>query len=194
GDWLAGEIEKLRARVAEAESKAEDFRSKSNLFVGANNNSLSNQQLGEVTSQLAAARSQKADADAKAQLIRDMLRSGRPAEYGEIINSELIRRLNEQRVTLRAQLAEQSSTLLGNHPRIRELRAQIADLERQIRGEAERLVRALENDATIAGARVEQLTRNLDLLKRQASSTNEQDVHLRALEREAKAQRDLLES
>jgi polysaccharide biosynthesis transport protein len=194
GKWLAGEIENLRARVAEAESKVEEFRSKSNLFVGATNSSLSNQQLGEITSQLAVARSQQVDADARAQLIREMLRSGRAIEYSEIINSELIRRLNEQRVTLRAQLAEQSSTLLSGHPRIKELRAQITDLERQIRGEAERLVRALENDAQIAGARVEQLTRNLDQLKKQATSTNEQDVHLRALEREAKAQRDLLES
>ena len=34
----------------------------------------------------------------------------------------------------------------------------------------------------------------LDALKRQAASTNEQDVQLRALERDAKSQRDLLES
>ncbi|HEX2215789.1 MAG TPA: exopolysaccharide transport family protein [Xanthobacteraceae bacterium] len=193
-EWLAGEIETLRTKVAEAESKAEEFRSRSNLFVGANNNTLSNQQLGEVNSQVAAARAQQAEADAKARSIRDMLRSGRAVEAGEVINSELIRRLNEQRITLRAQLAEQSSTLLGGHPRIKELRAQIADLERQIRDEAERQVRALENDAAIAGARVEQLRANLEQLKRQAASTNEQDVQLRALEREAKAQRDLLES
>ena len=60
----------------------------------------------------------------------------RPLESSDVVNSELIRRLNEQRVTLRAQLAEQSSTLLDNHPRIKELRAQIADLDRQIRDEA----------------------------------------------------------
>src|SRR5262249_29840596 len=35
---------------------------------------------------------------------------------------------------------------------------------------------------------------SLDQLKRQAANTNEQDVQLRALEREAKAQRELLES
>ena len=34
----------------------------------------------------------------------------------------------------------------------------------------------------------------LDQLKKQAASSNEQDVKLRALEREAKSQRDLLES
>ena len=38
------------------------------------------------------------------------------------------------------------------------------------------------------------LTSGLDALKRQAASNNGQDVELRALEREAKAQRDLLES
>jgi Mrp family chromosome partitioning ATPase len=97
-------------------------------------------------------------------------------------------------VTLRAQLAEQSSTLLPLHPRIKELRAQIADLETQIRREAERTVRTLETDARIAGDRVEQLTTSLDQLKKQASVLGGQDVQLRALEREAKAQRDLLES
>jgi polysaccharide biosynthesis transport protein len=95
---------------------------------------------------------------------------------------------------LRAQLAEQSSTLLDAHPRIKELKAQISDLDRQIRDEAARLARSFENDARIAGARVESLQGSLDQLKQQAASTNGQDIELRALEREAKAQRDLLES
>jgi polysaccharide biosynthesis transport protein len=194
GRWLAGEIENLRRRVAEAEARAEEFRSKSNLFIGANNTTLSNQQLAEVNSQLAAARSRKAESEAKAQFIRDMLKNGKSLESTDFLNSELIRRLAEQRVTLRAQLAEQSSTLLDGHPRIKELKAQIADLDRAIRDEAEKLVRSLENDARIAGARVDSLSNNLEQLKRQAASTNGQDVELRALEREAKAQRDLLES
>lgn len=192
--WLAGEIDNLRKKVAEAEAKADDFRSKSNLFIGTNNTSLSNQQLGEFNTQLALARSQKADAEAKAKAIRALLKSGQTIESSEIINSELIRRLSEQSATLRAQLAEQSSTLLGNHPRIKELKAQIADLDRQIHGEAERIVRSLENDARMSGTRVESLTAVLDQMKRQATSSNGQDVELRALEREAKAQRDLLES
>lgn len=192
--YLSREIDSLRLKVADAEAKVEEFRTKSNLFVGSNNSMLSNQQLGELSSQLAVARSQQAEAETKARLIRDMLRSGRPIEYSDIINSDLIRRLNEQYITLRAQLAEQSSTLLGGHPRIKELRAQISDLERQIRNEAERLVRSFENDAKLTSARVEQIGTSLDQLKRQAASNNGSDVQLRALEREAKAQRDLLES
>jgi succinoglycan biosynthesis transport protein ExoP len=194
GRWLAGEIEVLRQKLADAEAKVEEFRSKSNLFVGTNGTSLSNQGLGELNSQLAAARSQKADAEAKARFIRDTLKSGKSLESADFLNSELIRRMGEQLATLRGQLAEQSSTLLDNHPRIKELKAQIADLDRQIRTEAERLARSLENDARIAGARVETLGENLGQLKQQAATTNEQDIQLRAYEREAKAQRDLLES
>ena len=192
--WLSGEIETMRKKVADAEAKVEAFRAKSNLLVGPNNTTLSVQQLGDLNAQLAAARALKSDAGAKAKLIRDMLKSGETIESSDILNSELIRRLSEQRVTLRAQLAEQSSTLLANHPRIKELRAQIADLDIQIRKEAEALARSLENDAKLADAKVAAQLSTFDQLKSQAVTSNEDDVRLRALERDAKSQRDLLES
>ena len=194
GQWLSGEIDNLRRKVADAEDRVAAFRSKSNLFIGTNNTTLSNQQLGELNTQLNNARAQKADAEARARSIRDMLNSGRPIEASEVLNSDLVRRLSEQRVTLRAQLAEQSSTLMDRHPRIKELKAQIADLDRQIREEAGKLSRAFENDARIAGARMDSLSASLDQLKAHATSSNGEEVQLRALEREAKAQRDLLET
>jgi polysaccharide biosynthesis transport protein len=192
--WLSGEIDNLRKKVADAESRVEDFRSKSSLFVGTNNTTLSNQQMGELNTQLNNARGLKSDAESKARMIREMLQGGKPIEASDVLNSELIRRLSEQRVTLRAQLAEQSSTLLDNHPRIKELKAQLAVLDTQIRDEASKVSRSLDNDARIAGGRVEGLSASLDQLKKQASSSNGQDVQLRALDREAKAQRELLES
>src|SRR6202790_528821 len=194
GQWLSGEIENLRKKVAEAESHVEDFRSKSSLFIGTNNTTLSNQQMGELNTQLNNARALKSDAESKARLIREMLQSGKPIEASEVLNSELTRRLSEQRVTLRAQLAEQSSTLLDGHPRIKELKAQLADLDRQLREEASKISRSLDNDSRIAGGRVEGLGASLEQLKKQASSTNGQDVPLRAAETGAKAQRGLLES
>jgi succinoglycan biosynthesis transport protein ExoP len=192
--WLLGEIESLRHKVAGAESRVEEFRSKSSLFIGTNNTSLSNQQMGELNTQLNNARALKSDAENKARLIREMLQSGKPIEASEVLNSELMRRLSEQRMTLRAQLAEQASTLLDNHPRIKELKAQLADLDHQIRDEAGKISRSLDADAHIAGGRLDSLSVSLDQLKKQATSSNGQDVELRALEREAKAQRDLLES
>ncbi len=192
--FLLGQIEKLRQSVSEAEARVEQYRATTNLMIGTNNTTLSSQQLGDVNAQVASARALKADAESKARVIRDALKRGAATEVSEVMNSDILRRLSEQLVTLRAQLAEQSSTLLDQHPRIKELRAQIADLSRQIRSEAERLAIAFENDAKSAADRLQSLSAMLDQLKTAAASTNEQDVKLRALDREAKSQRDLLES
>ena len=194
GQVLAGQIDILRKKVVEAESKVEAYRAKSGLLVGNNNTTLSAQQLGDMNAQLAASRAQKTDAEAKARLIREMLKSGQPIESSDVLNSELIRRLSEQRVTLRAQLVEQSSTLLDNHPRIKELKAQIADLDHQITQEAATQARSFENDAKLASARLDSQMASLDQLKSQAATTNVDDVQLRELERDAKSQRDLLEN
>ena len=194
GDWLAGEIANLRTKVADAEAKVEAYRAQSNLFVGSNNTSLPNQQLTEINSQISAARGQKADLEARARQLREVVRSGKSIESSDIANSESMRRLIEQRNALRSQLAEQSTTLLDQHPRIKELKAQIAEVEREIRSEGERLAAQLDNDARVAGDRLETLTASLNTVKKQASQTNEQDVQLRALDREAKTERDLLES
>ncbi|HVG51592.1 MAG TPA: GumC family protein, partial [Xanthobacteraceae bacterium] len=145
--WLSGEIEKLRARVSEAEERVEAFRAKSNLLVGPNNTTLSNQQLGELNTQVSAARGQRADAETRAKSIRELLRKGGAIESSDVLNFDIVRRLSEQRAILRGQLAEQSSTLLDAHPRIKELKAQIADIDQQIRAEAVKLARSFENDA-----------------------------------------------
>ncbi len=56
--------------------KVEDFRSKTNLFIGTNNTTLSNQTLGESNRRSATARSQKAELESKARFIRDLLKRG----------------------------------------------------------------------------------------------------------------------
>ena len=194
GNWLAGEIEKMRTRVADAEAQVEEYRTRENLFSGSNNTSLPSQQLTEINSQIAAARGQKADVEARARQLRDLMNSGKSIDSADIANTDTMRRLIEQRIAVRAQLAEQSTTLLDQHPRIKELKSQVAEIDHQIQVEGERLLRQLDNDASVVRDRLVALGANLDQVKKAASQTSEQDVQLRSLEREAKTQRDLLNS
>ena len=55
-------------------------------------------------------------------------------------------------------------------------------------------MRSIENDARIAAARIDTTTAAIDQIKSQIGGLSSQDIELRSLEREAKAQRDLLES
>lgn len=193
-EYLSGEIDKMRQKVADAEAKVEQYRAHSDLYQSSSNSTLSTQQLSELNSQLAQARGQKAEAEVKARAIKDMLRNGQSLEASDVLKSDIIRRISEQLASMRAQLAEQSATLLDGHPRIKEMRAQIRELNSQLRNEATKLERALENDAKIADAKVASLNGTLDAAKQQIARGGDEEVELRGLEREAKAQRDLLES
>jgi polysaccharide biosynthesis transport protein len=195
GNWLARTIEQLRQRVSVAESKVEAYRNANGLFlVGTENNNISSQQLSELNTQLATARAQQADLSSRARLIRDAIRQGRIFEVSEVVNNEVVRRLLETRATLRAQIAQEERTLLPQHPRIKELYAQLTGLEEQVRAAADRAARALDNDSRAAGARVVASQSELDQQKKLNGSANENEVQLRALEREAKAEREQLEN
>ena len=192
--WLIAQIDVLRKRMADAEAAAEQFRSSQGLFFGTNNTTLNAQQLSELNSQLILAKAQQSEAEARARLINKMLADNGDDATPEVLKSELIARLIDQRVQVQRQLAELSATLLPSHPRIKQLASELADVRKQIRDEATKIVKGLENEAEIARARETSLRSSLNEVKSQASGQSGAKIKLRALEREAKAQRDLLES
>ncbi len=194
-DWLEPEIADLTNRVKEAETKVANFRSQSDLLIGQNNSVLATQQLSELATELSRVRANRAAADANAQGVRSALQSGGSLDaLPDVLSSGLIQRLRERQVQLKADIADLSTTLLDNHPRIRALRSQLADLDRQIRNEAEKVLRGLQTEAKTAQLREQQLTGELNSLKAASARAGDQEVELRALEREAAAQRQLLES
>jgi len=111
-----------------------------------------------------------------------------------VLSSSLIQRLREQQVQLRSTIADLSTTLLDNHPRIRALKSQLADLDGQIRSEAQKVLKGIVTEAQTAKLRENQLVADLNGMKAQSAEAGEQQVELNALEREANAQRQLLES
>ena len=138
-------------------------------------------------------RAERVNARAKADQIRAALKAGTTPNVPDVLNSPLIQRLIEQQVALRSQIAQSSATLLPEHPRMKELNAQIADLDRQIANEARKIVDAFDAEANLADAREKQLTASLSQQKVVTGEANDAEVELRALEREAAAQRDLLD-
>ncbi|MEM1047763.1 MAG: Wzz/FepE/Etk N-terminal domain-containing protein [Pseudomonadota bacterium] len=184
--FLEPEIQTLQNQARAAQRRVVEFRAGADLLLGADNQTLTQQQLSELNSQLSAARARKSDAEAKAGLILELLRSGSALETAsDVLGSAFIQRLRERQVALRARIAELSTTLLPNHPEIKGLRSQLADLEEQISSEARKIVRGFESEARLAEARVQALRNNLDELKSQVARANEQEVRLNELEREA---------
>ncbi|MEO9337195.1 exopolysaccharide transport family protein [Mesorhizobium sp. SB112] len=194
-DWLEPEIADLTKRVKDAEAKVAAYRSQSDLLIGQNNSVLATQQLSEMSSELSRVRAARASTEATAQSVREALQAGGSLDsVPEVLASGLIQRLRERQVQLRAEIADLSTTLLGNHPRVRSLNSQLSDLNQQIRQEGEKVLRGLATEAQTAQLREGQLVADLNRLKTESGRAGEEEVELRALEREATAQRELLES
>lgn len=193
--WLAPEIDDLRNRVRDAERKVADYRASRGLLTGQSNSTIATQQLSEVSTELTRVRTNRASAEAKAESIRKALASGAPIDtLPDVLASGMMQRLAERRIQLNAQIADLSTTLLDGHPRIKALRSQLADLDQQIRNEGRKLVASLDNEVSAAKLREDELNRELNRVKAQAAQAGDQEVELRALEREAAAQRQLLET
>ncbi|RWC32455.1 MAG: chain-length determining protein [Mesorhizobium sp.] len=194
-DWLAPEIADLSKRVKDAEAKVASYRAQSDLLMGGNNSVLATQQLSELSSELSRVRANRALAEATADSVRRALQNGGSLDaVPEVLSSELIQRLRERQVELKTNIADLSTSLLDNHPRIRALRSQLADLDRQIRNEAEKIMKGLMTQAQTAQARENQLVADVNTLKAASARAGDQQVELDALQREATAQRQLLES
>jgi Mrp family chromosome partitioning ATPase len=74
------------------------------------------------------------------------------------------------------------------------LHEQVGNLEKQIREETAKVLESLKTAARVAAARENSLVKSLNEAKGDVSRSNDQSIELQALEREAAAQRDLLES
>jgi hypothetical protein len=111
----------------------------------------------------------------------------------DVQKSPLIQNLVQQRVRVERQVSELSVTLLPAHPRMRQLNADLAGLERQIEAETAKVVDGLEKESKVAALREESIQKSLGELKARIVNTGPNEAKLRGLEANVKSKRAELE-
>jgi exopolysaccharide transport family protein len=193
--WLEPEIATLTERVREAERKVADYRSNAGIFQTSETGSFAAQQLNDISTELARVRAERANAEARAENVRTAVEAGRDSDtLADVVGSQVIQRLKETEANLQAQIADESTSLLESHPRLRGLRAQLQGIRQQIGSETQKILASLDSEAEVSRIRERQLIQQLNTLKADSARVGEEEVGLRALEREATAQRQLLET
>lgn len=190
--WLNDRVEELREQVASSEQSVEDFRRDAGLLQ-TQGVTLTAQQMAELNGQLILARAEAAQASARLrQLSRLVESSDGIATASEVLDSQLIQRLKEQQSQIERRVAELAAEYGPSHPRMIQLRAEQQDLEDSIAGEVNKIVASLRNEVAIASAREASLEEELGRLKAAMALSNDSEIQLRALEREAEANQALL--
>jgi exopolysaccharide transport family protein len=193
--WLEPEIETLRTKVSAAEQKVAEYRAEHGLLPTNGGGNFQTQQLNDVSAELTRVRGEKANAEARAQSVRNALASGEPSDtLQDIMSSQSIQRLKGTESGLQSQISDLQTSLLNNHPRLKSLRAQLADIKSQIRQETQKILASIENESKVAALREKELVQQSNAVKANSAQAGEDEVGLNALEREATAQRQLLET
>ena len=184
-EQLSRKVEDLEGKVAEADAKVEALQSDEGPLAAANGEAASAEPISGLDLQLTNARSAEAAATAKADLLRRLSREGRLEEAPASIADDSLRRLVGERAALRAEIADASRTFLPLHPRMKELSAQLAGVDAQLREAAAKNLRVLDNDAQLAKDQVASLGAALAEQHKTLASGDADKTRLRALVTEA---------
>jgi uncharacterized protein involved in exopolysaccharide biosynthesis/Mrp family chromosome partitioning ATPase len=193
-EWLGGQINELRQKLAKSEAEIETFRAEYGLLKG-QTSTLGAQELSELNTQITLAETARTEAEERAREINEILSTrGTVDASTDVLNSPNVQRLRDQQATASRKVAELSAIYLPNHPKMMAAQNDLTNIDRQIRSEALKVVEGLDQQAKIAKARQDSLRARLDRMKGDTSTANLDDVKLQAMIRDSTADKALLES
>jgi capsular exopolysaccharide synthesis family protein len=192
--YLKNRIAEMQREVAKSDKAVEDYRRRTGLLKGATTG-VTEQQLTELNTQLILAQAGKAEAEAKLNEALSLAKKPNASEtIPAVLQSPTIQAMKQQQIEVQRKIAELSSTYGERHPKMQNARAEEAEIRAKIGIEVQRVIAGLRNEARSATARYEALRDSFARLKTEAGNANEESIELQALDREASANRTMLEA
>ena len=191
--WLEDRIKELRAQSVAADRAVESFKNE-NGIVDAGGKVLADQQIADLSSQLAIAKSDAAAARAKVDRIEELNKNGlQEAALPEILRSEVITKLQQQYDDDVRREADWSARYGANHQVAVALRNEMTQLKKAMQDELKRIGQVYRSEFEIARSREEGLRNQLDKMYQEASGTRQAQIKLRELDSSAQTYRSLLD-
>jgi uncharacterized protein involved in exopolysaccharide biosynthesis len=187
---ITARLAELRRRVEEAENAVERYRVENNL-VTSSGRPITDQQLGEMSSQFAAAQARVAALRAQVEDIarrRDGVLAGSSTEATQ---SAVIAKLREQESTLMQRDADLQTQLGPLHPQVQASRNQLENVRRLIATEIRRVEQTVRAELDRALGNERQLAARLEILTRANQGSDQAAVRLRDLQRDLEAARSV---
>ena len=192
--WLNDKIAGLRKTVEASSQAVEDYRRQAGLLEGTGG-PLVSQQISALNAQMIVAKTARAEAEARLLQVQQLIRSsGGATSAAEVLQSPIIQALLAQETQVKRKVAELSQEYGDRHPRLIAARAELDDLQGKMAGEVNKVVQALRNEVGVARAREAALSKSLGQMEGSLAQSNSAEVQLHALQREADADKAMLES
>lgn len=192
--WLNRQLDELKARVLASDKAVAEFRA-SNDLITTQGQTVNDQQLSDLNNKLIEAHVQTAEARAKLEQVETISKNhSDPGTLDQALASEVIKQLRAQYADVAKTVADVSSKYGPQHPLVVNAKAQLRETQKLINQEVARVLENTREAYRVAQSREQALKNSLGQLQSTSSNSNQSQVRLRELQREADANRILYES
>jgi polysaccharide biosynthesis transport protein len=201
--WLEQRIGELRQQASNAYKEVQDFKSENSIIIGVDGKLASEVELDQLGIALAKARADTSQARAKLDRISRVLeqRSDKENRFNipdpvvtDALSNPVITRLRQQFLDNQNKESEWSSRYGPDHTAARNLRAEMAALQRAIWDEISRIAESYKSELQIAKSQEESIDKRMIEVFQNSGSTRQSQVRLRELETAANTYRGIYET
>jgi len=200
--WLEQRIGELRQQASDAYKAVQDFKSQNGIIIGVEGKLASEVELDQLGVALAKARADTSQARARLDRIERVLEQRAEKESLNIpdpvvtdaLNNPVITKLRQQFLDDQSKESEWSARYGPDHQAARNLRAEMAALQRAIWDEISRIGESYKSELQIAKTQEESIDRRMTDVFQQSATTRQSQVRLRELETAANTYRGIYET
>lgn len=180
--FLSTRVAELRKQLIEADRRVATYRKDHGITEGPG----SQLQIDRLASELSGARSARVENEARALALSSSSGGGAAASISPVLAD-----LQTQEITLQRRIAELSATYGQGHPDMINAKAQLAEVNRRIGDEVQRVSSSLQTENAVRRQREAQISGEIGAARAQTLQQGMASVELMDLERDAETSRTL---
>ncbi len=200
--WLELRIGELRQQASNAYKEVQDFKSANGIIIGVDGKLASEVELDQLGIALAKARADTSQARAKLDRISRVMEQRSDKESLNIpdpvvtdaLSNPVITKLRQQFLDDQNKESEWSARYGADHTAARNLRAEMAALQRAIWDEISRIAESYKSELQIAKSQEESIDKRMIEVFQKSDAARQSQVHLRELETAANTYRGIYET
>lgn len=190
--WLNKRVKSLRKKVEASERAVEQFQQRYGLV---DDNEAIPAQIAQLNTELIRASTARAGIASRLHEVTRMINSpGDIVAAADVLQSPIMQQLRRQLVEIEFRRKQLTRRYKVDHPDRDDLDIEIDDIQAAMSEEIKKIGKGLETGLSLAKAREASLREHREALRQRAAEANTAAVSLRALERDAEANRTLLKA
>jgi len=186
--WFNEQLKTLRARLEDAQSRLTNFQRQEGIVAKDERLDTETSRLQSLSSQLVATQQIKRNAVTEQQKLNEVLNSGASLmTFEPVFENSVVQRINTDIRGIKGQLAEASSQLGENHPRMKQLRSERAAAQKRLDAEVLVIIDGINNATELAAERESELAKELEAQKQLVLDLKYQHDRITVLVREVES-------